>query len=110
MIDETKLADTRAALEPYFNKVAAFETADEIRDFLVTEGVKAHRQMSNSCALAQYMSRSELNVHVFGDNTTAMVIGCDAWGNPGWVRQVNTTAMEQFVYRFDNGQYPELEI
>lgn len=110
MIDETKLADTRAALEPYFNKVAAFETADEIRDFLVIEGVKAHRETSTSCALALYMRRSELTVHVFGDTTNVMVIGCDAWGNPDWVKQENTTAMEQFVHRFDNGQYPELEI
>src|ERR1700744_2575197 len=110
MITESKLADTRAAFDPYFNKIAAFETADQIRDFLVTEGVKARRELSTSCALAQYMRRSELNVHVYGDATHARAADSDGtWREPCWIKQENTKAMARFVDRFDNGHSPELE-
>lgn len=95
----------KVAVEPYRNKVAAFETAQEIREFLAGEGVKADLEGSTSCALAVYLSReSGCNVSVgletmstFNDTFTDFLkVG------------THTDAMSCFVCNFDRGLYPEL--
>lgn len=95
----------KVAVEPYRNKIAAFETAQEIREFLAGEGVKADFEGSTSCALAVYLSReSGCNVSV-GLDTMSTFSGCFK----DYLRLgANTHAMFNFVCNFDRGMYPEL--
>jgi hypothetical protein len=111
-IDEIKLA-----VGPYVAKLAAFDTADEIRDFLVQEEIHAVRLDPKACALAAYVRRgSGQTVLVCNDMLRAIVT--DIVSTPAGrritistaeVADKPTQAMSDFIVRFDSGKYPELE-
>lgn len=75
-----------------------FETADEIATFLEDEGIKGIIRGSSSCPLANFFSKRGFDaavcrehIYISGQNTFA-----------------NTDALHNFVYNFDNGDYPQL--
>lgn len=95
--------DIRSAVEPYLRKLADLQTADEIRDFLVTEGVQAVPGNATKCAIAEYLFQA--SGQVVGVTRKSTVVLADKWAR-GIGK--HTEAMSEFVIRFDHYQYPEL--
>jgi hypothetical protein len=90
----------RLAAEPYYQKLAAMESAEEIRQFLVAEEIKALPGVGNKCAIAQYI-RNGSGEEVWVNNQTV--------NTPFYVSVgPNTAAMRTFIRNFDRGRYPEL--
>lgn len=115
------LAESRMVVEPYFEKLTAFESADQIRDFLVAEGIKANKGRSTSCAIAEYVHcNSGERVHIGTDRLGIFHDGGDIafWtADPSAdslvstaysVVRDHTAAMIAFIINFDLGKYPEL--
>lgn len=103
-----ELAEMRIAVAPYLEKLAGFETSDQIRDFLVQEGVKANRMSGNSCAIAQYVRQgSGVERITTGYGSTFAWIESGDGMSPKLI-DMHTHAMTAFVHRFDKGLYPEL--
>jgi hypothetical protein len=118
----------RTAIEPYLGKLAGFQTADQIRDFLVGENVQAVVKSSTTCAIAEYVyQQTDIEVMVdydgvwfhhpdmkLGDGTgkTSMRHYASRVDEP--VSRVVTVAsdmtdtMIKFIQLFDSGDYPEL--
>lgn len=125
-----KLAGIRLAIEPYAGKLAGFTTAQEIREFLAGEGIKATPKSGRSCAIAEYVRRESGvdDVRVTGGGISAAIgtsplalfygdgfgsryrsnIGDKYVTNYECVAR-NTEAMLEFIVAFDQGEYPELE-
>lgn len=96
--------DIRLAAEPYFNKLAAFETAGEIRTFLAAENVKADQKSPTSCPIATYVGQDRPGrLMVFRRSVCAHVAPTVV--EHGWS---TTPAMRMFIANFDEGIYPEL--
>lgn len=96
--------DITVAMEPYYAKLAALSTAEEIRDFLAAEGVRGWRRSHLACPIAAYISKGSgepVNV----DKSTIGPATCLSH-RPF----VHTSAMALFIMRFDYGAYPELDI
>lgn len=117
------LEDIKLTVGPYLNKLAAFDTHLEIRDFLAAEGVKAVRGRSMSCAIAKYVYQGSGQEVMVGRSMTEAPVG---HGDDVHVYSVlnrkdqrmivcaktvgeHTPAMTDFVRYFDQGRYPELE-
>lgn len=105
--------DIRLAVTPYLEKLAGFETAEQIRDFLVVEGIKATRGNPYSCAIAEYVYRgSEVPVRVSGACTSSASVLSSAplsFAPPSSATLgTHTDAMCEFVGNFDQNYYPEL--
>lgn len=95
--------DIRLAVTPYLEKLAGFETAEQIRDFLVVEGIKATRGSTHRCAIAEYVYRgSEVPVRVSCVFTSSASVFSSA------TLGTHTDAMCEFVGNFDQNYYPEL--
>jgi regulator of RNase E activity RraA len=119
----------RTAIEPYLGKLAGFQTADQIRDFLVGENVKAAVGGSTTCAIAEYVyQQTDIEVMVdydgvwfhhpdmkLGDGTGrtsirdyASRVGEDA-RRVVTIASDMTDAMIKFIQLFDSRYYyPEL--
>lgn len=102
--------DLRLAVQPYRDKLAAFETAGEIKDFLVAENVKATATRvsdspSTTCAIAAYLGRES------GQRASVTTGRCVALAACSYLDLGdNTPAMRDFIRHFDGGRYPELEV
>jgi hypothetical protein len=104
--------DLKLAVEPYLNKLADMKTPEDIRDFLVGEGILAQRGHARACAIAAYVFRETGQMVAVGNIATCppgkgdtSFAGKMIEGNfLGW----HTKAMAQFVVNFDAGDYPEL--
>lgn len=86
------------------DKLAGFETADEIAQFLLDQGVKGTLGSATNCAISMWMKE------VTGDpsiRTTQACIACSL-GLQNIVIETNTDAMADFVSKFDEAQYPAL--
>lgn len=94
------MTDLEMQVWPYLQKLAAFGSASEIKDFLVSEKIFARPAHANHCAIAVYLHRGSGQwVHVSRRNTA--IAGCNPFFN-------HTTAMKAFICYFDEGEYPEL--
>lgn len=95
-----------------FDKLAQFETADEIAEFLGGQNIKAVPQSGDRCAISAFMTGST-GMRVF---TGGRSIFIDPPRNfDGGVRLTDaddyrdlTIAMQDFVHKYDDNQYPEL--
>lgn len=120
-----ELVDIRIAVAPYLGKLEAFDTAEEIKDFLVGEGVKAHKRSANSCAIAKYVTDNTgqsvsvgggavVTRHPDGEEQALLYTGTPALlytGTPAFryaELSTCTPAMQDFIRTFDQGFYPEL--
>lgn len=114
------LTDIKTSVTPYLDKLSTFTTENEIKDFLVQEGIKAQLHKPTSCAIAEYVRRGS-GVLVRVEQTWTGVVHPD--GAQGYLfcdeagciasTQVekiadHTVAMRLFVSSFDEGKYPEL--
>jgi hypothetical protein len=89
-------------------KLAGFSSAQEVREFLASEGVKATPKKSDSCAIAHYLHReTEQIVSVHRGGVTVWEETLPFNFNRTQVAQ-HTAAMLDFINHFDHGDYPEL--
>lgn len=101
-----------------WDKLKNFETAQEIREYFQSEGVKAVKGDHKSCAIAQWLIDTTGNPSVsvsssvqIGISTVTRTLGDDIQ----FVRNQadhdfrHTPATLDFIEEFDNGGYPELE-
>lgn len=103
--------ELKLAVEPYLEKLNSMKTSEEIRQFMVDEGILARRGDPHSCAIAEYVYRGSGRVVSVGSHAVCPV------GEPVYTFGTrleenflswHTTAMTEFVANFDAGDYPEL--
>lgn len=89
--------------------LAGFETADEIAQFLIGQGVKAFIGSATSCAISKWMK------DVTGNDSIVTTYGSIGYRTEGTRERLscteiegNTDAMADFVSNFDNRLYPTL--
>lgn len=92
------------AFEVARDKLLQFETADEIAAFLKSEGVKAMRAMSTSCAIADWMTTTTGEA-VYVNHSE---MWRNSWSNGTIALHAHNPALGEFIQRFDHGYYPEL--
>lgn len=118
------LIDIRSSVEPYLAKLAACTTSDEIKDFLVAEGVQGIQSRLLSCPIARYVSSgseqcvvvteealfvtNESGIEQIEQLTSAQEGAIASLAIPGLEPFRHTAAMEEFILKFDCGYYPEL--
>lgn len=103
------LEEAKFTAGPYVEKIAMFQTAQEIRGFLASEGIQARMGCPHSCAIAEYVHKAsgvEVSVGkaVFVGHVPVYENVVD--GDDLILR--NSGAMEDFILNFDTGLYPEL--
>lgn len=97
------LEDMRLAV----GKLAGFSSAQEVREFLAGEGVKATPGNPSRCAIAHYLHReTEQTVSVHHGGITVWEEKA-LMSNSTHVAQ-HTEATLDFINHFDHGHYPEL--
>lgn len=82
--------------------VLAERTPDEIRDFLLFVDCKGVRGKSCHCPIAKYVKKFTGEVFAvtsFHISSMTSLVQID-----------NPDSVADFIYAFDNGRYPELEI
>ena len=94
-----------------YDKLAQFECADDLADFLKGEGVKGWAGVADTCAIAKWMSDTTgQHVYVTGD-----FISCHVPYSP--YNELSYTEIEkfphtgatfEFIERFDDEEWPEL--
>lgn len=90
-----------------FDKLAQFETADELAEFFQYEGIKAVQGDSNNCAISVWMKRTIENDHVFTNKFAITEYPENI--NDGASNKARTTQpMFDFIMYFDHGLYQEL--
>lgn len=94
------LVELQIAVSPYLGKLEAFETAEEIRQFLAAEGIKAVPSSASTCAIAEYV-RQGSGVRVCVSRYNTYIRSTSPVGK-------HTKAMSEFTQRFDRGEYREL--
>jgi hypothetical protein len=100
----------RQAVTPYVEKLKGLTSPDAIKDFLLSEDIKARQGRATQCAVAMYLqSGSGCVVGVSQNHIYAFIERCVDQSVCSWpVIADNTPAMKEFVYNFDDGFYPEL--
>lgn len=95
------------------DKIAQFQTAEEIAGYLGEQGVRAIPECGTDCAIARYMQDATGVKNVFVGTAqiflnppmdTECVVDIDAAEDT----YDHTPAMRDFVTRYDMGAYPEL--
>lgn len=108
--------DVRMAVLPYLNKLADFDTAEAIREFLVGENIQSSTGATR-CAIAEYVRRGsgeEVSVHrttTLRRRPSSEPVSLSDWWfmEPQYDRIADhSAAMKEFVENFDNHLYPEL--
>lgn len=84
-----------------FDKLAQFETPNELAEYLKTQGFVGRRSQVYSCPIANYMKT--LTEFEFAVDTFRI----DHWASR--TKFITTTAIRDFVTLFDSGYFPELE-
>lgn len=89
-----------------FDKLAQFETADELADFLLNEGIKAVPADANSCAISAWMKRTTEGEKIY-TNTYSISEYSDSQEDA--IHRASTTQpMIDFIVDFDMCRYPAL--
>lgn len=83
-----------------YDKLAQFETEDEIAEFLYEVGIKGRRALANSCAISEYMA--QMTGRKFSTCNTIETIE-----EPIKTFRL-TSAIDDFITSFDDNKYPEL--
>lgn len=94
------------------DKLAGFQTADEIAEYLQHEGIKAYQQAGDSCAISVYMNNlTGQKVFTGGQtmflNPPSMRDGCIDLSESEDHHPLSSP-MKQFITNFDSGLYPDL--
>lgn len=89
-----------------FDKLAQFETSDELADFFRSEGVKAFPCRANLCPISHWLKNTIQKQYIYSnvwgirqyDDGSAKII---AESEP-------TSAMKDFIIKFDHFEYTDL--
>lgn len=86
-----------------YDKLAQFESADDIAEYMESCGIKAKTRSPKFCAISLWMTQQ----------TELPVITADKWirarvDNQTVITEELTNAMKRFVFLFDSYLYPEL--
>lgn len=96
------LSEIRMTVLPYLSKLADFGTAEEIREFLVSEEIVATLTAS-TCPIAEYVR------HNSGQTLTVYKRGAATIHQDNMYHLFdNSEAMGEFIVKFDLRLYPEL--
>ena len=91
-----------------FEKLAQFDTADEIAQYLQHLGIKGHRTSSTHCPISQFMSE-RTGLVVSTGSAVRTFANVEYWkALEHNFKAPVTDAMCDFIARFDRGRYPEL--
>lgn len=91
------------------DKLAQFETADEIADFFRREGVQGEKGMSDRCPIAQWMTE-QTGGPIVVSTLEMWNAGAEDFLDNDTIHRINhTEAMTDFVDRFDSGFYSDLQ-
>jgi hypothetical protein len=84
--------------------LCALGSADRIAAYLARRGVKAWRRKTAGCAIAVYLlDKSEMHVKVGLESVICV-------GPLGNISVSNPEHLREFIRKFDNGDYPELDV
>lgn len=91
-----------------YDKLAQFETANEIAELFEDYGVKALKGFPDRCAVTVWMrQQTQLNIRTNHHSVRALKENgyyiVDSY-------RTHTRALEEFVSKFDEGCYPSLEM
>lgn len=92
-----------------FDKLAQFDSANEIAEYLLHLGIKGHRTSSTHCAISQFMSERTGLVVSTGSAVRTFTDTKHWKALEHNFKAPATDAMKDFIFRFDGGGYPELE-
>jgi hypothetical protein len=92
-------------MEPYYNKIAAMQSTQEIRDFLAAEQIVGKPRSTTGCVIAEYVEQG-----------SGVPTSVGNWVLPSRVcipsitdnYPPTTRVMQEFMCNFDAGDYPEL--
>lgn len=87
-----------------FDKLSNFETAQEIREYFNSIGVKGFTCETSRCPIAAFFTEQTGESVLVEDLFIQRTNGCGGW----MVGASNTSAMTQFIHNFDDWEYPEL--
>lgn len=88
--------------EVVFDKLAQFQTADEIANYLRNEGIQGGRNLAFRCPIANYMRTHTGRKHGVTQDDVDMDTG------DLYYKRENTPAIKEFIVRFDQGLYEDL--
>lgn len=89
-----------------FDKLAQFETPDEIADFLQEHGIKGLRSAAESCPISTWI-RTQTGEFTRSNRMTVRVFDSpDDMSFRDW--RETSEGMKHFMFAFDGGCYPEL--
>lgn len=92
-------------LQVAYDKLAQFETASELANYLKEDGVLATPQSARHCAISVYMKNhtgEQVSTGFGGIRKINNEEGVIIWSLP------LTDAMSIFITQFDNADYPDL--
>src|ERR1700745_2209626 len=104
------MADLGVDFNVAFEKLAQFESAEDLADFFISYQVKAVPSYSDKCAITVWMEGQ--TGHSIRTNMNSVRAVTDKPGSPletvpGTFNSL-TEAMADFVKEFDSGKYPDL--
>lgn len=94
-----------------YDKLASFETAEEVRSYLASEGVKGNPSTPYDCPLSTWARETTGKPAVTCGLSTQDGGTISTWTlgeNRDSISFPLTKAMNEFACNFDAGQYPEL--
>jgi hypothetical protein len=94
-----------------YDKLSSLETADEIAQFLVSQGVKARRSDPSSCAVSEWM-KGQTGLSIRTNFGSIRAVKEDIDRIPFTIEGTehsHNLALSDFIFKFDRGDYPELE-
>lgn len=98
-----------------FDKLAQFETANDLADYFASEGVQGYKGAEESCPIANWMrEQTGCLVSVTGDGISRynedeeefIESHYEVWLNENFRNP--TDAMLNFIIEFDGGDFPQL--
>lgn len=92
-----------------FDKLAGFQTADEIADYFKGEGIQGQMQIETRCPIATYFYRHTDSLFVSVGTIIELHTAHPSYDHAQsqWLAEC-TEAMNDFIQVFDEGEYPEL--
>src|ERR1051325_7893263 len=96
-----------ADFEVVIDKLHGFETAEDIAEYFRHYGIKGTVANATACAITRFIEEETGEVGQYSTSPSFVTkIGNNNIMNMASIR--NTTAMVEFIHKFDLGKFPEL--
>lgn len=97
------MSSSFVAPEVAFDKIACFETANELAEYFKAEGIKGYRSQHDACPIARWLSCTTGR-----EASVATFIIIDSYDDSLVFTTTATDSMVAFMDTFDHGGFPEL--